>query len=79
MVTFDANRYGRLSMANPLRAAQQACGLLPGQTGYNPNLSKLYENGLAYDAVAQLRELLKSNSSSNPLGRTPTAATQSPW
>lgn len=69
MVTFDAARYGRLSMANPLPSDQQACGLLPGQAGYNPNLSKLYENGLAYDMVAQLGELLKSDSPSNPLGR----------
>jgi hypothetical protein len=69
MVTFDAARYGQLSMANPLPPAQQTCGLLPSDPGYNPNLSKLYENGLWYDMVAQLGELLKSNSPSNPLGR----------
>jgi hypothetical protein len=49
MIRFDASRYSKLSMPNPLPPEQQICGRLPGETGYNPNLSKLYENGLAYD------------------------------
>ncbi len=69
MQVFDPARYDRLSMANPLPPAQQTCGLLPSDPGYNSNLSKLNENGLAYDMVAQLGELLKSHSPSNPLGR----------
>jgi hypothetical protein len=47
MVRFDAERYGPLSMANPLPPDQQTCGTLPGDPNYNANLSKLYENGLA--------------------------------
>jgi len=69
MVTFDADRYGRLSFANPLPAAEQTCGRLPGEPGYNPNLSKLYENGLAYDIFSQVGALVKSDSASNPLGK----------
>ncbi len=67
MVKFDAARYGRLSFANPLPPDQQTCGHLPGESGYNPNLSKLYENGLAYDIFSQVGALLKSSSPMNPL------------
>jgi hypothetical protein len=68
MVRFDADRYGRLSMANPLPPDQQTCGRLPGEPGYNPNLSKLYENGLAYDIFSQVGALVRSSSAANPLG-----------
>lgn len=67
MVKFDASRYGRLSFANPLPPEQQTCGRLPGENGYNPNLSRLYENGLAYDIFSQVGALLKSRSPANPL------------
>ena len=43
MVRFDAERYGRLSMANPLPPDQQTCGTLPDDPNYDANLSKLYE------------------------------------
>lgn len=68
MQQFDPQRYAGLSWTNPLPADQQACGSLPGDPGYNPNLSKLYENGLAWDMFTQTGRLLKSNSASNPLG-----------
>jgi hypothetical protein len=64
---FDAERYGALAMNNPLPPAQQKCGSLPTDAKYNPNISKLYENGLAYDIFSQVGALLKSNSRSNPL------------
>ena len=67
MVQFDAERYGPLSFANPVPADEQACGLLPDEEGYDPNLSKLYENGLIWDALTQTGRLLKSNSRDNPL------------
>jgi hypothetical protein len=69
MVQFDAGRYGRLSFANPVPAKEQACGTLPGEDGYDPNLSKLYENGLVWDILTQTGRLLKSDSAENPLGR----------
>jgi hypothetical protein len=69
MVAFDAARYGSLSFANPVPAAQQACGRLPDEAGYNPNLSKLYENGLIWDILTQTGRLLKSSSRDNPLGK----------
>lgn len=65
--TFDPARYGSLSMANPLPPEEQACGLLPGQPGYNPNTSRLYENGLAWDIISQVGAVLKSDLPSNPL------------
>jgi hypothetical protein len=65
---FDPARYGNLSWANPVPADQQACGSLPGDAGYNPNLSKLYENGLVWDILTQAGRLLKSKSPDNPLG-----------
>lgn len=68
MRRFDSERYEPLSMANPLPPAQQTCGLLPGDAGYNPNVSKLYENGLAFDIFSQVGALLKSKSATNPLG-----------
>jgi hypothetical protein len=66
---FDAKRYSRLSMANPLPADKQACGLLPRQAGYDENLSKLYENGLAWDIVSQVGALVRSKDRENPLRR----------
>ena len=64
---FDPVRYGQLSMANPLAPAEQACGAMPGESGYNPNTSKLYENGLIWDIVSQVGTILKSSSPANPL------------
>ena len=66
---FDPRRYESLSMPNPLPPSEQACGKLPDEEGYDPNLSKLYENGLAWDMFSQLGALLKSGSADNPLGR----------
>lgn len=68
MKRFDPERYAELSWDNPLPPEEQACGTLPGEDGYNPNLSKLYENGLAWDMFTQTGRLLKSKSSENPLG-----------
>jgi hypothetical protein len=64
---FDAARYGSLAMNNPLPPAQQTCGALPGEPGYDENTSKLWENGLSWDIVSQIGALLKSDSRSNPL------------
>jgi len=69
MQQFDSDRYATLSWANPLPPGQQTCGKLPGADGYDPNQSKLYENGLVWDVLTQAGRLLKSNSKSNPLGR----------
>jgi hypothetical protein len=69
MVRFDADRYGRLSFANPLPADEQTCGTLPDDPDYDPNLSRLYENGLVWDILTQTGRLLKSRSADNPLGR----------
>ena len=69
MKKFDRGRYGELSWANPVPVEEQACGLLPGDEGYTPNLSRLYENGLVWDIVTQAGRLLKSRSADNPLGR----------
>lgn len=66
---FDPVRYGSLSMANPLPADQQTCGLLPGQPGYNANTSRLTENGLIWDIMSQVGALLKSPKKANPLPR----------
>jgi hypothetical protein len=68
MKRFDPDRYAELSWDNPLPPGEQACGTLPGQPGYNPNLSRLYENGLAWDMFTQTGRLLKSRSTDNPLG-----------
>lgn len=64
---FDAKRYASLSMPNPVPAAQQTCGSLPTDPDYNPNLSKLYENGLLWDIWSGIGLSLKSDDS--PLGR----------
>lgn len=69
MNVFDAARYSSLSMANPIPASEQTCGKLPGEEGYNPNLSKLYENGLAYDIFSQVGALMKTKGSKNPIGK----------
>lgn len=65
---FDPVRYAPLSMANPLPPEQQTCGRLPGEPGYSPNTSKLFENGLVWDIMSQLGALLKSSVPQNPLG-----------
>jgi hypothetical protein len=67
MQQFDAERYAGLSWANPLPPDEQNCGKLPDEDGYNPNQSKLYENGLVWDMLTQTGRLLRSNSESNPL------------
>lgn len=67
--TFDAERYAGLAMDNPLPPEEQAGGLLPGDEGYDPNFSKLYENGLVWDIATQAGRLLKSNGPANPLKR----------
>ena len=69
MVRFDPERYGRLSMANPLPPNQQSCGTLPGDPNYDPFFSKLGEWGLAWDIFSQVGALIKSNGATNPLGR----------
>ncbi|NEY91749.1 alpha/beta hydrolase domain-containing protein [Tabrizicola oligotrophica] len=66
LIKFDADRYGRLKFQNPIPVDQQACGQLPGEEGYSPNLSKLEENGLAWDIFTQVGAMLKSDDS--PLG-----------
>ena len=69
MQTFDAERYAGLAMANPLPPEDQAGGLMPGDEGYDPNYSKLYENGLVWDIATQAGRLLKSSGPGNPLRR----------
>jgi hypothetical protein len=64
---FDAKRYGRLSMDNPLPASQQTCGRLPGEPGYDENTSKLFENGLAWDIISQVGRLSRGEGRNNPL------------
>ena len=58
----DEERYGKLSMANPLPPEEQTTGLLPEDEGYDENLSKLYENGLAWDMISQVGALVRSES-----------------
>lgn len=64
---FDASRYGELSMANPVPVDEQTCGTLPDDPDYNPNLSKLYENGLLWDMLSGIG--LSFDSGRSPLGR----------
>ena len=66
---FDAQRYADLAMSNPLPPDQQAGGTMPGDANYDPNYSKLYENGLVWDIATQMGRLLKSRGPANPLGR----------
>ena len=68
MQQLDPERYADLSWDNPLPADEQTCGTLPGDDGYDPNKSKLYENGLVWDLLTQTGRLLKSASPENPLG-----------
>ena len=68
MKQFDPERYAELSWDNPLPPEEQTCGRLPGDAGYDPNQSRLYENGLAWDMFTQTGRLLKSRSPENPLG-----------
>jgi Alpha/beta hydrolase domain len=66
---FDPVRYAPLSMPNPLPPDRQACGALPSQRrSYDPNLSRNYENGLAYDIISQFGRTLRSSGAGNPLG-----------
>jgi hypothetical protein len=72
MRRFDPARYGRLAMANPLPPEEQTCGQLPGEPGYYPHLwgvSRLYENGLAWDVITQVGALLRSDDPASPLPR----------
>lgn len=64
---FDPVRYASLSMANPLPPHEQAVGSLPGEPGYDENLSRLYENGLAWDVVSQVGLLLRAGGEGSPL------------
>ena len=64
---FDAERYGPLSMANPLPPEEQTCGNLPGEDGYDENVSKLFENGLVWDIVSQVGALVRDEGADNPL------------
>ncbi len=75
--TFDPVRYASLSMANPLPPAQQTCGKLPGEPGYNLNTSKLYENGLIWDIISQGGAALKSSES--PIGAPATRVYGEGW
>jgi Alpha/beta hydrolase domain len=68
MQQFDPERYADLSWANPLPPEEQTCADLPGDENYDPNFSKLYENGLVWDLLTQTGRLLKSDSAENPLG-----------
>jgi len=64
---FDPARYGAVDMPNPLPPSAQTCGSLPDDPNYNPNLSKLFENGLLWDMWSEIGLSLKTASS--PLGR----------
>jgi hypothetical protein len=66
MIKFDPARYGRLKFQNPVPVAQQTCGLTPGEKGYSPNLSRLEENGLAWDIFTQVGTMFRGKA--NPLG-----------
>lgn len=63
----DPARYGTLAMNNPLPAAEQECGLLPDEEGYDENLSRLYENGLVWDMISQVGALVRDTSEGAPL------------
>jgi hypothetical protein len=70
MQTFDAERYAGLAMANPLAPEDQVGGTLPSDgAGYDPNYSKLYENGLVWDIATQAGRLFKTAGPANPLKR----------
>ena len=69
MQVFDAERYAGLAMPNPLPPEEQAGGTMPGDADYDPNYSKLYENGLIWDIATQTGRLLKSRDRENPLRR----------
>lgn len=68
MIKFDTERYGRLKFQNPVPVDQQTCGHLPDEKDYSPNLSKLEENGLAWDIFTQVGTMLRKQD--NPLGVT---------
>lgn len=63
----DSTRYAPLSMANPLPPEKQTVGKLPGEEGYDENLSKLFENGLVWDIISQTGALVRSKDKSNPI------------
>jgi len=63
---FDPARYGTVDMPNPVPAAQQTCGTSPDDPAYNPNTSKLFENGLLWDMWSQIG--LSFKTSKSPLG-----------
>ncbi|WP_374864737.1 alpha/beta hydrolase domain-containing protein [Brucella cytisi] len=65
MIKMDPERYGRLKFQNPVPPEKQACGHLPGEKDYSPDLSKLEENGLAWDIFTQVGTMFKSKD--NPL------------
>jgi hypothetical protein len=68
MIKFDPERYGKLRMDNPVPVDKQTCGKMPGEADFSPNVSKQYENGLAWDIFTQVGTMLRSSDKANPLG-----------
>ena len=68
MIKFDKERYGRLKFQNPVPVDKQICGHLPDEKDYSPNVSKLEENGLAWDIFTQVGTMLRQKG--NPFGVT---------
>lgn len=66
LIKFDPERYGKLKFQNPVPVDQQTCGHLPDEKDYSPNLSKLEENGLIWDALTQAGAMFRGKD--NPLG-----------
>ncbi|CAN7639771.1 alpha/beta hydrolase domain-containing protein [Rhizobium sp. LjRoot254] len=66
LIKFDPERYGRLKFENPVPVDKQSCGLMPGDKDFTPNISKLEENGLAWDIITQVGTMFRSDK--NPLG-----------
>jgi hypothetical protein len=63
---FSPQRYGAIDMPNPLPPEEQTCGKLRDEPDYNPNKSKLFENGLLWDMRSQIG--LSFKSAVSPLG-----------
>jgi hypothetical protein len=61
--TFDPERYGAISWANPL-PPDQTC---PTPVSFLPDSTPATENGLIWDIASQVAGLLKSDSEHNPL------------
>ncbi len=60
--TFDPQRYQSLSMDNPLSQSDpNNCATVPSDS------SRTTENGLAWDMMSQVAQLLRSNGAKNPL------------